>query len=320
MDNIYLISSSSYRLMEDEIKKIVKNNIYSTFDLNAITIDEVLDEALYFSLFDEKKYIVVKNATIFGSSRKKSDEEDKVSRKDTRLLSYLEDPNYNTVLIFTINGKIDSKKKICKTIKEKYHLIQIDDLKAKDIMSRVDKSFKEDGYKCDSSIIYSIISSCSNNYDLVMNEVDKIKLYYGRGCNVKNSDVLNITSRVIEDNNFKFIDSIMNKKMKESFKIFDDLMLQKVEPIMLLSMLAKEIRNTLLVKKMISNKNKSEMMKLLGINYDFMIDKLINNSYSYKERELEEYLVDICNMDYKIKTGKISNLLALEMIIMKICK
>ena len=320
MDNIYLISSSSYRLMEDEIKKIVKNNIYSTFDLNAITIDEVLDEALYFSLFDEKKYIVVKNATIFGSSRKKSDEEDKVSRKDTRLLSYLEDPNYNTVLIFTINGKIDSKKKICKTIKEKYHLIQIDDLKAKDIMSRVDKSFKEDGYKCDSSIIYSIISSCSNNYDLVMNEVDKIKLYYGRGCNVKNSDVLNITSRVIEDNNFKFIDSIMNKKMKESFKIFDDLMLQKVEPIMLLSMLAKEIRNTLLVKKMISNKNKSEMMKLLGINYDFMIDKLINNSYSYKERELEEYLVDICDMDYKIKTGKISNRLALEMIIMKICK
>ena len=320
MDNIYLISSSSYRLMEDEIKKIIKNNIYSTFDLNAITIDEVLDEALYFSLFDEKKYIVVKNATIFGSSRKKSDEEDKVSRKDTRLLSYLEDPNYNTVLIFTINGKIDSKKKICKTIKEKYHLIQIDDLKAKDIMSRVDKSFKEDGYKCDSSIIYSIISSCSNNYDLVMNEVDKIKLYYGRGCNVKNSDVLNITSRVIEDNNFKFIDSIMNKKMKESFKIFDDLMLQKVEPIMLLSMLAKEIRNTLLVKKMISNKNKSEMMKLLGINYDFMIDKLINNSYSYKERELEEYLVDICDMDYKIKTGKISNRLALEMIIMKICK
>lgn len=320
MDNIYLISSSSYRLMEDEIKKIVKNNIYSTFDLNAITIDEVLDEALYFSLFDEKKYIVVKNATIFGSSRKKSDEEDKVSRKDTRLLSYLEDPNYNTVLIFTINGKIDSKKKICKIIKEKYHLIQIDDLKAKDIMSRVDKSFKEDGYKCDSSIIYSIISSCSNNYDLVMNEVDKIKLYYGRGCNVKNSDVLNITSRVIEDNNFKFIDSIMNKKMKESFKIFDDLMLQKVEPIMLLSMLAKEIRNTLLVKKMISNKNKSEMMKLLGINHDFMIDKLINNSYSYKERELEEYLVDICDMDYKIKTGKISNRLALEMIIMKICK
>ena len=51
-----------------------------------------------------------------------------------------------------------------------------------------------------------------------------------------------------------------------------------------------------------------------------MIDKLINNSYSYKERELEEYLVDICDMDYKIKTGKISNRLALEMIIMKICK
>lgn len=320
MDNIYLISSSSFRLMEEEIEKIVKGNKYSTFDLNTVLLDEVLEEAAYFSLFDEKKYMVVKNANIFGSSKRKSVDEENVSKKDEKLLKYLEDPNYSTILIFTINGKIDSKKKICKIIKDKYHFIQIDDLKAKEIMSRVDKSFKNDGYKCDSSIIYSIIESCQNNYDLTMNEVDKIKLYYSHGCVVKKEDVLNITSRIIEDNNFKFIDTIMRKNIKEAFKIFDDLMIQKVEPIMLMSMLAKEIRNTLLVKKMIREKDKKEMMKVLGINYEFMIDKLINNSYSFKEKELESFLVDLCDLDYKIKSGRISNKLALEMFIMEVCK
>lgn len=320
MDNIYLISSSSFRLMEEEIEKIVKGNKYSTFDLNTILLDEVLEEAAYFSLFDEKKYMVVKNANIFGSSKRKSVDEENVSKKDEKLLKYLEDPNYSTILIFTINGKIDSKKKICKIIKDKYHFIQIDDLKAKEIMSRVDKSFKNDGYKCDSSIIYSIIESCQNNYDLTMNEVDKIKLYYSHGCVVKKEDVLSITSRIIEDNNFKFIDTIMRKNIKEAFKIFDDLMIQKVEPIMLMSMLAKEIRNTLLVKKMIREKDKKEMMKVLGINYEFMIDKLINNSYSFKEKELESFLVDLCDLDYKIKSGRISNKLALEMFIMEVCK
>lgn len=320
MDNIYLISSSSFRLMEEEIEKIVKGNKYSTFDLNTVLLDEVLEEAAYFSLFDEKKYMVVKNANIFGSSKRKSVDEENVSKKDEKLLKYLEDPNYSTILIFTINGKIDSKKKICKIIKDKYHFIQIDDLKAKEIMSMVDKSFKNDGYKCDSSIIYSIIESCQNNYDLTMNEVDKIKLYYNHGCVVKKEDVLNITSRIIEDNNFKFIDTIMRKNIKEAFKIFDDLMIQKVEPIMLMSMLAKEIRNTLLVKKMIREKDKKEMMKVLGINYDFMIDKLINNSYSFKEKELESFLVDLCDLDYKIKSGRISNKLALEMFIMEVCK
>src|SRR5690625_3311254 len=99
MDNIYLISSSSFRLMEEEIEKIVKGNKYSTFDLNTVLLDEVLEEAAYFSLFDEKKYMVVKNANIFGSSKRKSVDEENVSKKDEKLLKYLEDPNYNTILI-----------------------------------------------------------------------------------------------------------------------------------------------------------------------------------------------------------------------------
>ncbi len=320
MESVYLISSNSYRLLEEELSKIIGKNPYSSFDLNATKMDDILEEASYFSLFDEKKYMVVKNANIFGSSKKKSSEEETTSKKDDKLLKYLEEPNNNTILIFTINSKIDSKKKICKTIKERYKLIQLDDLKPKEIYNKLEKSLKEDGYKCDYDTLYYIINNSQNNYDLAMNEIDKIKLYYGKGCNIKHEDVANIISRNIEDNNFKFIDTIISKNIKESFKIYDDLMLQRVEPIMLMSMLAKEIRNTLLVKKLMLKKNKKEIMNTLGINYEFQIDKLINNSYSFKESELEGYLVLLCDLDYKIKRGKISNKLALEMFILNICK
>ena len=323
MDNVYLISSNSFHLMEDELKKILKDNPYTSFDLNAVELDEVLEEAAYFSLFDDKKYMVVKNADIFGASKRKSKdescEEETVSKKDEKLLKYLEAPNSNTVLIFTINGKADSKKKICKIIKDRYKFIQIDDLKPKEIFSRVEKSLKDDGYKIDSNTGYYIVNNALNNYDLAINEVEKIKLYYGKGCTVKYDDVVNIVSKNIEDNNFKFIDTIISRDIKESFKIFDDLMIQKVEPIMLMSMIAKEIRNMLLVKKMMNTKNKKDMMNVLGLKFDFQIDKLISNSYSYREEKLEEYLVLLCDLDHKIKRGKISNKLALEMFIMKIC-
>lgn len=323
MDNVYLISSNSFHLMEDELKKILKDNPYTSFDLNAVELDEVLEEAAYFSLFDDKKYMVVKNALIFGASKRKSkdesSEEETVSKKDEKLLKYLEAPNSNTVLIFTINGKIDSKKKICKIIKDRYKFIQIDDLKPKEIFSRIEKSLKDDGYKIDSNTGYYIINNALNNYDLAINEVEKIKLYYGKGCTVNYDDVVNIVSKNIEDNNFKFIDTVISRDIKESFKIYDDLMIQKTEPIMLMSMLAKEIRNMLLVKKMMSAKNKKDMMNTLGLKFDFQIDKLINNSYSFKEKQLEDYLILLCDLDYKIKRGKISNKLALEMFIMKIC-
>ena len=320
METIYLISSNSYRLIEDEVLNIVNKNPYTTFDLNSISIEEVLEEAAYFSLFQEKKYLLVKNANLFGTLKKKNNDENEISKKDLNLLKYLEEPNPNTILIFTINGKIDSKKKICKIIKEKHKLIQIDDLKPKDIYTKVEKDLKANGFKCDYNTIYYIINNCQNNYDLVMNEIDKIKLYYGKGTIIKQEDVSNIISRNIEDNNFKFIDTVLSKNIKETFRIFDDLMLQKVEPLMLIVMLSKEFRNLLLVKKLAMQKSKKELMNILGINYDFQIDKLINNSYSFKEKELTEYLTMLCDLDYKIKTGKISNKLALEMFLLHLNK
>ena len=324
MDNVYLISSNSFHLMEEELKKILKDNPFTSFDLNAVELDDVLEEAAYFSLFDDKKYMVVKNASIFGASKRKSKDEDaeeeKVSKKDEKLLQYLNEPNDNTVLIFTINGKADTKKKICKIIKDRYKFIQLDDLKPKEIYTRVEKALKEDGYKIDSNTGYYIDNNALNNYDLAINEVEKIKLYYGKGCTVKYDDVVNIVSKNIEDNNFKFIDTVISRDIKEAFKMYDDLMIQKVEPIMLMSMLAKEVRNMLLVKKMMNTKGKKDMMEVLGLKFDFQMDKLISNSYSFKENQLEGYLVLLSDLDYKIKRGKISNKLALEMFIMDICR
>ena len=318
MQNIYLISSNSIHLIEDEIKKIVKDNPYTTFDLNNVLIDDVLEEASYFSLFDEIKYIVCKNANIFGSSKKNSSEES-TSKKDSRLIKYLEDSNPNTVLIFTINGKVDSKKKIVKTIKDRYELIEIPDLKPKEMFNKINELLKKDNYRIDSDTLYYIINNSLNNYDLIINEIDKIKLYYQDKKEIKYDDVINIVSKNLEDNNFKFIEVVMNKNIKDAFKMYDDLMVQKVEPIMLMVMIAKEIRNTLLTK-MMSNRSRSEIMKILGYNYDFQLDKVINYTRMYTVKELEDYLVLISDFDYKIKRGKITNKLALQMLILQICK
>lgn len=318
MKNIYLISSSSIHLIDEEINKIVKDNAYTTFDLNNVLIDDVLEEASYFSLFDDIKYMVCKNANMFAASKKTSSEET-TSKKDNNLLKYLEEPNPNTVLIFTLNGKADSKKKIVKVIKDKDGLIEIPDLKPKDMFNKINDLLKKDHYKIDSDTLYYIINNSLNNYDLIINELDKIKLYYQDKKDIKYEDVINIVSKNLEDNNFKFVEVVMNKNIKEAFKMYDDLMIQKVEPIMLMIMIAKEIRNTLLVK-MMKNRSRSEMMKILGYNYDFQLDKILSYTRLYKTKELEDYLILISDLDYKIKRGKITNKLALQMLIMQLSK
>ena len=53
---------------------------------------------------------------------------------------------------------------------------------------------------------------------------------------------------------------------------------------------------------------------------DYPLVKASRRRSLYSVSELEHLLVYLCDLDYKIKTGGISNKLALEMFIMEICK
>ena len=101
---IYLITGESYLLINEKINEIVKDSKnVSVFDLGCNTLDDVIIEAGYYSMFDEEKFIIVKNANFFNSAKlKESDEKS--------LLKLLENPNNKTTIIFVCMEKVDSQK------------------------------------------------------------------------------------------------------------------------------------------------------------------------------------------------------------------
>ena len=113
--NTYIISAESYRLINQELSKIMKDNNPIYFNMYKVTIKDVLTEANYYSLDTTKKYLVVSNADFLGTT-KSNDEVDIIN-------DYLDHPNPNTVLIFTTLNGIDLRKKIVKRIKDNNTLI-----------------------------------------------------------------------------------------------------------------------------------------------------------------------------------------------------
>lgn len=293
---IYLIASESIRLIDEELKKILKDNTnIETFDLNIMDLESLLEEASYLSLFDEKRYIVVKNANIFGS--------DKLSEKNSELLlKYLDNPNENTVLIFTYNGKVDMRKKITKVTKDKYKLINVEKLNYNDLVEKIRMLVKKDGFTIDTDSINYLINNCLNNYDLIYNEIEKIKIYYIKPCKFDLKDIKQIVSKAIEDNNFKFIEAAINKNIKKSFEILDDLSLLKIEPITLISLLAREYRFMHIIKTLYNdNKSIIDISKELKLQ-NWQTEKMLKNSFSYSIEELEKNLLVLTDCDIEMKS------------------
>lgn len=310
---IVLIIGESILLINEKINEIVKDNKNVTsFDMNASTIEDVLLEAGYFSMFEEEKFIIVRNANFFGSG--------KLNEKETdSLLKYFENPNSLSNIIFICNEKIDSRKKITKAMKDKYEIITIPTLKYYEIENRVEKYLGKEGYKIDKDTVKYIVANSLNNYDLVMNEVEKIILYYNRPSYIKKSDVENIVSKSMNTNNFLFVDAIIDGDLEKSLALLKDLKTMKVEPTILISLIARDIRIMLNIKKLLEqNKREYEILNELKL-MDWQLEKYLKKAFPYKIKELEEYLVKLTDLDLKIKSGKLDKYYALELFILDIC-
>lgn len=294
--NIYLISNESFRLIDKEITKIVKDNPYENFNLNKSSIKEVLEEASYFSLDNNPKFLVASNADIFGS--------DKIDDSITdSLINYFNNPNPNTVIIFTTQKPIDSRKKIVKELKSKYKIINTPKMDRKQISSIITNYVKENDFDIDYQSCNYLINNCYNSLDIMLNELDKIMLYYNFPCRIKYTDVIAITGVELDSNNFHFVNAVIDKKLDEALKMLNSLKIYKVDSNVLATLLAREYRLMYYVKKMYQNKiSLSEICSNLSLA-DWQVNKLYNNGIHYSESELLKNLVDLCNIDMNIKKG-----------------
>lgn len=310
--NIYLISNESFRLIDKEITKIVKDNPYENFNLNKSSIKEVLEEASYFSLDNNPKFLVVSNADIFGS--------DKIDDSITdSLINYFNNPNPNTVIIFTTQKPIDSRKKIVKELKSKYKIINTPKMDRKQISSIITNYVKENDFDIDYQSCNYLINNCYNSLDIMLNELDKIMLYYNFPCRIKYTDVIAITGVELDSNNFHFVNAVIDKKLDEALKMLNSLKIYKVDSTILATLLAREYRLMYYVKKMYQDRiDTNEICQNLNLA-DWQVNKLYNNGLHYSEKELLKNLVDLCNIDMNIKKGKWDKDIALYGFLLDAC-
>lgn len=303
---LYLLVSNSYHILDEEIKKIVKEEKYEVIDYLKTTLEDIVLEANYSDLFASKKILVVKNALFFST------------KTDTSILDkYLANINPDTILIFTCSS-VDERLKITKTFKAKFPTKIINNLYQKDIVNRLLELAKNNSYTLSLESATYISKSSLDNYDIAYNNLEKIFLYYNNPCQIRDIDVHNLVSVSLEENNFKFVESVLNKNLKNAFKILNDLKIKKIEPLSLFSLLAREYRLMLILKEEYQKYSRSNLLSLLNIK-DWQLDKLLRQASSYNNTYLEERILEICHYDYAIKSGKIDKYLALELFILHIC-
>ncbi len=315
--NTYLIVSETNYYIEETLKKLKDgiNNIIN-FNMDENTMDEVLTEASYFSMFDDKKCIIVKKTKLFSTIKGENQNNKKDSEK---LLKYLEHENPNTRLIFVTNEKVDGKKKIFNVLHEHDNVYTFTSKTKTEMKNELKKYVEKYNYSIEDNSLWYIINNTLGNFDLCINELDKIMLYYSKPCFIRHEDVTSLVCKNITENNFKLVDSIINRDLGLSLNYLQDLQTLKVDPSIILSLLYREFK--LMLQTIIYKENKcneSDIIKNLGLAA-WQYDKVKNNLRMFNKREIEDEIKNLSDLDYKYKSGLINKDIILISYIVNMC-
>ena len=303
----YILYGENGVMLDNYIEELMKSKDISdkiVYDYNESNIKDVIEECSYNDLFGSKKMVVLDNSVFLTS---------KGSLEDKAFDSYISSPNENTVLVFkVICEKLDERKKLVKDLKSKSIVKEFKDLDKTNINGYINSYFTNLGYKIDYNAVSEIISRIGETRRVLYSELEKLELYKIKDKHITIDDVKKVVTKYEEDNIFKLVDAVIQRKKKLIFNTYKKLVSDKEEPAVIISLLANNImlilECSILTNEGMSSKDIASKLK----EHPYRVSLAINNSYKVKKEELIDNLNKLAELDYQIKTGEVDRFKGLE--------
>ncbi len=151
-------------------------------------------------------------------------------------------------------------------------------------------------------------------------ELDKLWAHANFRRAVSVGDVRDLVNSTQTDSIFALVDAIGLRQRERAMRALHELLDAGAAPAYLLTMIERQFRILLQVKDMRArNCSSAEMQKALGIRHSFIIDKSLRQAQNFRMDALESIYGRLAEVEQKIKTGEIEDLLALDLLVIELC-
>lgn len=240
---------------------------------------------------------------------------DKIKAEDRRILqSYVTNPSKQALLIF----EFSDQKKIKSSgwqIKESA-TVHCSNPTGRLLFDWIKERFKKEGKQVDDNVLQTIIEISSGNIEGVLSIIERVCLYAGDRKDIKKEDVLRISEKTFEGDVFKMLHLCFLNDKKGAFRVLSDLIVSGEEPKKIMGTVSWHARVSLIVKILLEKKcndieDKLEEFKIKPGAY-YLWKNIISETPLQKIKKYARLVEDI---DYRIKTGRIPETVALEMLL-----
>ena len=278
---------------EDRLVKAVAGDDtmnYSFFDKDNVSVKEIISIGDTMPFFAEKRLIVVENSGFFKSS-------------NDELAEYIKNiPDY--LIIVFVEEQIDKRNKVYKAVNDKGYVSEMNAQPVSVLTKWIASLFKAENKSITGDAAACLLDKTGASMNLIKQEIEK-------------SDVEEVCSTQTVSKIFDMISAIGSKNEQLALTLYYDLLTLKEKPMSILFLIVRQFNGILQVSEGISSgKSNAQMAKEMGTP-PFVVGKYAAMAKNFSKEYLCNALSDCAEAEEDVKSGRLIDRMAVEMIIIK---
>lgn len=310
LKNVYLLYGT-----EDYLKRQYRDKLkhalvepddtmnFSAYEGKDINPKELIDLSETLPFFKEKRMILVENSGFFKNS---CDD----------LAEYMSQVPESTCFVF-VEEEVDKRSKLFKAASRAGSAVEFETPKEDMLVRWILGRIQREGKKITQSVMQLFLSKTGSDMENIDKELEKLICYTLDKTEISAADVEAICTGQTENKIFEMIDAISAKNQKKALDLYYDLLALKEAPMRILFMIARQFQNLLLIKSMSAKGYPAVSIAKTAGMPSFAVQKNLRQAGAFKINQLKEAIEDCGQAEEDVKTGRMADQLAVELLIVK---
>ena len=276
---------------------------YAYYEGKGTDVRQVIDLAETLPFFAPRRLIVMEDTGFFKGA-------------SPELAEYIRSMPETTCFLF-VESEVDKRGKLYKAVKEKGRIVEMTRQDGSTLQKWVLSMVKKEGRQITQSTVRYFLTKVGEDMENIHGELEKLFCYTLGKQEITIHDIEEICTTHIDNKIFDMVNAVADQKQKQALMYYYDLLALKEPPMRILFLIPRQFNQLLLVKSLTAKGMDRASVASKAQIAPFIAGRLMTQARSFTMQQLRNAVQDCVDAEEAVKTGRMTDVLSVEILIVK---
>lgn len=278
----------------------MNHHYYEGKDIKA---EEIIDLAETLPFFASRRVIIIENSGWF-------------QKGGDKMAEYLVGISETAYFVF-VETQIDKRSKLYKTVNKQGRIAEFARQDEQTLKRWILGMLKKEGKNITAADLQFLLERTGTEMENIKTEMEKLLCYTLNKSEVTREDIEEICTKRVQNQIFEMINAIADRNQKRALNLYYDLLTLKEPPMRILALIGRQFNLLLQVKELRKKGYSPQVISEKTGLHGFVAGKYAKQAEQFRTKELREALEACVEADENVKTGKMNDVMSVEILICK---